>query len=36
MTATGKLHKIDYADVLFWFGILIIIGWMIARIIGII
>ncbi len=36
MTTTEKVYKFDYTDVLFWFGVLIIVAWMIAKILGLI
>jgi len=36
MTTIEKIRKIDYADVMIWLGLTIIVLWMIAKIIGII
>ncbi len=29
-------RKIDYTDILFWFGLLMIVGWVIAKALGLI
>lgn len=34
MTNIEKINKFDYTDVMFWLGILIIVLWMIAKLIG--
>jgi len=36
MTTIEKTRRIDYTDVLFWLGILIIVLWMIAKLTGLI
>ncbi len=36
MTTIEKINKFDYTDVLFWLGILMIILWMIAKLLGLI
>ncbi len=36
MTNIEKTNKFDYADVLIWLGIAIVVLWMIAKIIGLI
>ncbi|CAG1004552.1 hypothetical protein METP2_03565 [Methanosarcinales archaeon] len=36
MTNIEKAYKFDYADVLIWLGIAIVVLWMIAKIIGLI
>jgi len=36
MTQINKVSKFDYADVLIWLGLAIIVFWMIAKIIGLI
>ncbi len=36
MTTIEKARKLDYTDVLFWLGILMIVLWMIAKLIGLI
>jgi hypothetical protein len=36
MTTTERIRKIDYADVMIWGGLIIIVLWMVAKIIGLI
>lgn len=36
MTATEKVYKFDYTDVLFWLSFMIFVVWLIAKILGLI